>query len=94
MRGEKTLAKIKNDKRVVDVYSEDGNLDEDKIDWWVHLAAGYCNGEDPGRHSIHEQTLTECLRVLRLTKVCDCDDCKQALAGKGGWMGKNFKEAQ
>lgn len=70
------LAKIKADPRVEEVFSEDGNIDPDREDWWVHLKSGFCS--DPELHSIHEQTLEECWKQLKLVSPCACKDCRGA----------------
>jgi hypothetical protein len=71
----RTEDKIRSDPRVEKLFSEPGNIDPDKIDWWCWLKSGWVNGEDPGVHSIHEQTLTEVLRVLRRVEPCSCKYC-------------------
>lgn len=74
----KVLEKIRADKRVEEVYSEHGNMDRNRDDWWIHLRAGWCS--DPETHLIHQQTLTDCYEELRRVQPCDCKECTEALA--------------
>ena len=61
---------------VSDVFSEFGNLDPEKHDWWIYLKAGWCNA--PETHTIHEQTLEECIDELLAIKPCSCADCERS----------------
>lgn len=70
----KTIDKIKADPRVREVFAEEGNLESDKLDWWVYLKTGWQS--DPETHVIHEQTLTACLRQLKLVEPCYCEECE------------------
>lgn len=68
---------IAADRRVEEVFSEQGNMDPDRDDWWVHLHTGFqC---DPETHLIHEQTLADCFIELQRVRPCDCEGCIKSL---------------
>lgn len=58
-----TLAQIKADPRVEDAFSEMGNMEWGKLDYWVNLKEGYiCRSMGCG--TIHEQTIRACADLL------------------------------
>jgi len=58
-----TLAQIKADPRVEDAFSERGNIEDGKLDYWVNLKEGYiCRSM--GCATIHEQTIGACADLL------------------------------
>ena len=58
-----TSKQAKLDLRVEDVFSEYGNLEDGKSDWWINLKDGWiCR--TMGCATIHQQTLSECLHLL------------------------------
>jgi hypothetical protein len=64
--------------KIVDVEDDRGNQNG----WWVHLADGWRNSNDPIgiSHIIHEDTLAVCAQELRDAIPCDCTDCLAGLA--------------
>ena len=44
---------------------------------WLHLAPGW-KEELMGTHTIHEDTVAECLSQYRAITRCDCDHCRDA----------------
>lgn len=58
-----TVAQARKDPRVDDMYSEFGNMDGNKYDWWIHLKGDYIC-DYMGCHTIHEQTVNSCLDLL------------------------------
>ncbi len=64
--------------KIVDVEDDRGNQNG----WWVHLADGWKNSNDPVGvcHIIHEDTLAECVQELRFALPCSCADCVAGLA--------------
>jgi hypothetical protein len=58
-----TLAQIEADPRVRVAYSEVGNIEDGKKDYWIHLNEGYiCQSMQCG--TIHEQTIKTCADYL------------------------------
>ena len=58
-----TLAHIKADPRVADAFSEMGNMEDGKLDYWVNLKEGYIC-QSMGCGVIHEQTISCCADLL------------------------------
>ena len=58
-----TLAQIKADPRVEDAFSEMGNIEDGKLDYWINLKEGYIC-ESMGCGTIHEQTIKEAAWLL------------------------------
>ncbi len=77
MTEKQLLAKIKKHAAVSDVYSEEGNLEPDMLDWWVDFKPGWHLDEC---HGLHEQTLAECLEQLANISPCACKDCQASKA--------------
>jgi hypothetical protein len=51
------------DIRVNDIFTEVGNIESGKVDWWIYLDSDYiCVGMECS--TIHERTLAECLWLL------------------------------
>lgn len=79
-------ARIRNDARVREISDERG-LDSGI---WVYLK-GHCNELDNPHecssescvHSVHEDTWTACLKVLRYVKSCTCAECLAEKAPNG-----------
>ena len=58
-----TVAQANKDERVGDMFSELGNIESGKLDWWINLKEDYiCRSMGCG--TIHEQTVKECLWLL------------------------------
>lgn len=57
------------DKRVQRAYREDGS------GYWIELAPGWQNGNDPGTHAIVEDTKRRAYEVLRMARPCRCIEC-------------------
>lgn len=52
---------------------------KDGLNWWIWLKNGFIDSES-GCHSIHEETLKECIfRLKYYVKGCVCESCKGAL---------------
>lgn len=68
------VERIKADPRVVDVSDERGAGDG----YWVYLDYGWYY-EEQGSHIIHEDTPTQCLRLMKFVKWCGCEDCINVL---------------
>jgi hypothetical protein len=49
--------------------------------YWIDLNPGWQNGNDPGTHSIVEETKTRANEVLRRVRPCQCAECLHLLAG-------------
>jgi hypothetical protein len=59
----KSFAEAKKDIRVSDAFSEMGNIEDGKPDYWINLKEGYiCESMECG--TIHEATIKECLWLL------------------------------
>lgn len=68
----KSFAEAKKDIRVEDAFSEMGNIEDGKLDYWINLKAGYiCTSMGCG--TIHEMTIKECLWLLNNDVVKDLD---------------------
>lgn len=74
-----TIEKIKNHPAVVDISDERGLGDG----FWVYLRSGWTY-DNPGEHSLHEETPTQCLKLLKSLMPCGCsDECRRAQASAG-----------
>lgn len=62
----KVPAKYEN--RISEIY-------HDSDGYWVYLNCGWY-WDDPGLHTIHEDSQQDVLRCIRATAPCDCDCCK------------------
>ncbi len=53
--------------------------DETNIDngFWIVLRGGWQDRYNPTCHTIHEDTLTECLDIVADAISCDCRECEQ-----------------
>jgi hypothetical protein len=59
----KSFAEARKDIRVEDAFSEMGNIEDGKPDYWINLKEGYiCDSMGCG--TIHERTIKECLWLL------------------------------
>jgi len=67
-----TLAQIKADPRVEDAFSERGNIEDGKLDYWVNLKEGYIC-QSMGCGTIHEQTVRACADLLNHDVVEGCE---------------------
>lgn len=47
---------------------------QDEDGWWCELNRGWCYDQE-SQHLIHEDTRTDILKCIRLTKECKCDEC-------------------
>lgn len=47
--------------------SEDG--------FWIHLKSGWSTSNNT--HSIHENTISECVSYLKVVKPCNCSECQK-----------------
>lgn len=43
--------------------------------FWVHLKTGWINTMD-STHSVHEDTITDCVREMRFVEQCNGDCCQ------------------
>jgi hypothetical protein len=59
----KSFAEAKKDIRVEDAFSEMGNIEDGKLDYWINLKEGYIC-QSMGCGTIHEATIKECLWLL------------------------------
>jgi len=66
----KIIEKLLSDPRVVDVSDERSSGDG----FWCYLGSGFC--VEPGLHCIHEDSPTQCAKILRSVTACDCVDCR------------------
>lgn len=53
----------------------------DSDGYWIDLAPGWQNGNDPGSHGIVEGTKREARAALANAIPCTCADCARLLAG-------------
>mgnify|MGYP003646062819 FL=1 len=72
-----TLAQALADPRVEDCWSEFGNIDSDKKDWWMFLNEGYISEYMQGR-SLHSQTLKQVLWDLNDGDVMSVETYEKA----------------
>lgn len=76
MRGDKLIAKLRRDPRVL-------RVEGDEDGYWVYLRPGYWDG-DMGCHAIRADTLTDLAERVRLNVVeCSCDACDTFIAENG-----------
>lgn len=74
----KTIEKIKKHPAVVSISDERGSGDG----FWVYLKSGWTY-DNPGEHSLHEDTPSQCLPMLSRLMKCDCsDECQKAYPAK------------
>jgi hypothetical protein len=54
---------------------------KDEDGYWIELAPGWKNGDDPlgTCHGIHEDTKREALDKLKWVILCSCIECKQSI---------------
>ena len=76
MKNPRTLAQLKSDPRVREVYSEGDSSEIDGKTWWVELNSGWINSEG-GTHGIHERTIKVACEYMDFVKICDCSDCQK-----------------
>lgn len=74
------------DKRIASEY-------RDSDGYWIELADGWQNGNDPGTHGIVEETKGAAYQTLKMARPCECEDCKIRLAAKAkhGWRRESAK---
>jgi hypothetical protein len=70
---------IQHDPRVARVY-------HDSDGWWADCADGWKNGQDPigTVHGAVEDTLPAVADAVQQFMPCDCQECRERIAARGG----------
>jgi len=70
----KLPAALRKYAKVIDEISDERSLDQG---YWIYLKPGWINTLHD-LHQIHEDTLKECVAVLKnFVTECNCNDCKE-----------------